>query len=81
MSEKISCGTCGRWWTGRRACHCGGCHATFSGISAFDRHSTVHGCIQDFGGILVPIPRAWGTMWATPLREGADPDWWRSRKR
>jgi hypothetical protein len=29
---------CGRTWTGVARCHCATCHASFSSISAFDRH-------------------------------------------
>jgi hypothetical protein len=29
--------------TGSRRSHCAGCHHTFSGLSAFDRHQTLNG--------------------------------------
>lgn len=34
---------CGKEWSGTRACHCSGCHETFSGVDLFDRHRTLHG--------------------------------------
>ena len=82
MSVVITCGGCGEHWTGQRVCHCGGCHETFSGISAFERHQNTAGCL-DVGVLelyLVPIRKPWGTMWALPVREGADPDWWKRVK-
>lgn len=36
--NKIRCNGCTSWWTGLSACHCAGCHRTFSSISAFDKH-------------------------------------------
>jgi len=32
---------CGAQWTGMNVCHCAGCHRTFTGIRAFDRHQRV----------------------------------------
>jgi hypothetical protein len=31
------CG-CGKSWTGTARCHCGSCHETFTGLSAFEKH-------------------------------------------
>jgi hypothetical protein len=36
--EWITCARCDFRWTGLSACHCGACHRTFSGLSAFDIH-------------------------------------------
>lgn len=33
-----TCTGCGRTWTGYSQCHCGICHAVFTGVSSFDRH-------------------------------------------
>jgi hypothetical protein len=29
---------CGRTWTGAARCHCATCHASFTSVTAFDRH-------------------------------------------
>lgn len=39
MSD-IGCGRCDARWGGTRTSHCGGCHQTFTGLSAFDAHRT-----------------------------------------
>jgi len=33
---------CGAWWTGYKTTHCAaeGCHQTFTGVTAFDKHWT-----------------------------------------
>lgn len=36
-------GACGQSWTGLRACHCAGCHQTFSGPYLFDGHRAPRG--------------------------------------
>lgn len=43
-------GACGQEWSGTRACHCGGCHETFSGVHLFDAHRSLtgeHGSCRD----------------------------------
>jgi hypothetical protein len=45
-----TCPRCHTTWTGTRACHCGACHQTFSGLEYFDRHRNhdgPHGRCQD----------------------------------
>lgn len=32
-----TCG-CGAQWGGMKTCHCGRCHRTFTGLTAFDHH-------------------------------------------
>ncbi len=32
------CGRCDARWDGAAMCHCSSCHATFGGVSSFDRH-------------------------------------------
>ena len=34
----LTCSGCSHTWTGTSRCHCASCHATFTGISAFDEH-------------------------------------------
>jgi hypothetical protein len=38
--------SCGARWSGTNTCHCGntGCHRTFTGLSAFDRHRSGGTC-------------------------------------
>lgn len=35
---------CGACWSGLAACHCVGCHQTFTSISGFDAHRTGDTC-------------------------------------
>jgi hypothetical protein len=37
---------CGARWTGFRTTHCGGCHATFGGLTVFDRHRRDGRCLN-----------------------------------
>lgn len=41
----FGCGRCPERWSGRKTSHCGGCHETFSGPSAFDQHRTGGMCV------------------------------------
>lgn len=38
MPDMITHAACGKQWTGLSTSHCGGCHETFTGISAFSAH-------------------------------------------
>lgn len=62
--------SCGKQWTGLGRCHCGNCHETFSGISAFDRHQQWwrpgEACENPAAFGLVPTEHAWGTLWSLP---------------
>ena len=69
--RRIRCGTCNYWWTGLRACHCSGCHRTFTGLTAFDMHregdhakGTRH-CVNPASVGLVPANRPW-QGWGQP---------------
>lgn len=53
---------CGKEWSGTRACHCGGCHETFSGIALFDKHRSQYG---EHGRCLDPA-----TLAGVELRDG-----------
>lgn len=86
MSELISCGKCGEKWSGVRVCHCGGCHETFSSLSAFDAHQrgTTPGQLckkpeemTDKEGIPVfeQVEKPWGWVWGYPKDENAG-SWW-----
>lgn len=41
-----SCGGCDNRWNGLAACHCSGCHETFSSVSGFDRHRRGGECLK-----------------------------------
>ena len=47
-------------WTGLRTCHCaaGGCHRTFTGIGAFDKHRQDGRCLDLTSVGLVPVTDA-----------------------
>jgi hypothetical protein len=61
---------CGRWWTGARVAHCGGCHAHFSGTTAFDQHQrgTQPGTLcRDPAEVgLVAAAKPYGVLWSWP---------------
>lgn len=46
---------CGARWSGTATCHCGGCHLTFTGITAFDTHRPGGNCTppDNFGLVRV----------------------------
>ena len=50
---EFTCGRCGARWRGVNACHCGGCHRTFSGPTLFDLHRSARGT-ADHGTCLDP---------------------------
>lgn len=71
MTDTYTHGSCGSRWSGQRTSHCGNCHQTFTGLSAFDAHQR-----RDFGGLdcmppeqcgLVARETAHGVVW------GAEP--------
>jgi hypothetical protein len=43
MPEMITCAKCQTKWSGAAVAHCSGCHASFAGVSLFDKHRTVRG--------------------------------------
>ena len=79
MAESISCGKCNNAWEGKNTSHCGSCHETFSGITAFDIHQIGNDakilCGHPTSKGLVKKEKPWGYVWACP----PDPDmvrWW-----
>lgn len=38
-----ACGGCSATWGGTNTAHCGGCHITTTGVTAFDRHRNQRG--------------------------------------
>jgi hypothetical protein len=62
---RIRCSGCENFWTGLRACHCAGCHRTFSGLTAFDRHRGRR-CVDPFEAGLVLVEKDGWDCWAKP---------------
>jgi len=71
QEEIIRHGSCGRWWTGPTRNHCGQCHITTSGLTAFDAHQRGGVCAHPQTAGLVAREKPWGTMWALPGDEDA----------
>ena len=77
----ITCPHCDQQWTGLLSCHCGGkggCHRSFTSLSAFDKHRTgshaysTRRCLDpatllDKNGepVLVPADKPWAG-WSLP---------------
>jgi len=69
----IECNGCVNAWTGSSACHCCGCHRTFTGVTAFDIHRTGGTCNPPTSLLtekgeqrLVPTERMYWTGWGLP---------------
>lgn len=59
-----ACGHCDARWFGRRTCHCGSCHRTFTGVGPFDAHRRQGICVDPTAAGLVDAGRiypCWGT--------------------
>lgn len=66
--------TCGARWNGENTAHCSGCHQTFTGLTAFDKHrsgSHVTGrhCQDPWDIGLVDAGRAY-QCWGFPNTDG-----------
>lgn len=73
------CGQCDARWSGFLTSHCGGCHRTFSGLTAFDLHrdgshskGTRH-CVDPESVGLVENSRVGYVVWGQP-NDGTE--WW-----
>lgn len=71
--------SCGAQWGGLLTAHCSGCHRTYTGLTAFDRHrdgsharSTRH-CRDPWDVGLVDANRAY-SCWGFPSDGG---EWWK----
>ncbi len=60
-----ACGGCPNRWTGTRTAHCGACHQTFAGITAFDTHRTGGHCTDPARVGLQDVGRAY-PCWGNP---------------
>lgn len=66
----ITCSGCTAEWTGVSRAHCSGCHHTFTGITAFDRHRDAGGDDEPHGFCHAPdvcglVEREQG-IWGAP---------------
>lgn len=57
--------SCGEWWTGTGAAHCGGCHRTFTSVSGFTAHRKRGVCTNPESLGMVVADRKW-FGWAMP---------------
>lgn len=64
---------CGERWSGLNTAHCTfGCHATFSGVTSFDKHQKSGKCVDPADVGLELLDRRY-PCWGTPKpRKGAD---------
>ncbi|WP_405673171.1 hypothetical protein [Streptomyces sp. NBC_01530] len=63
-------GSCRSWWTGNERSHCGGCHLTYSSLTAFDRHRKGGTCQPPESVGLVARQKPYGTLWGIPAPVG-----------
>ena len=62
------CPRCDKRWNGTNTAHCGfGCHETFTGMTAFDKHQKSGKCREPLEAGLEPAGRAY-PCWTTPER-------------
>lgn len=72
MTQINTCSRCRARWTAREACHCDGCHHTFSSITAFDAHRRAGTCRTPQEAGLVLLDRAY-PCYGSPVRETTEP--------
>lgn len=77
--SKITHGQCGKWWTGAGRSHCGGCHETFSSLTAFERHRRGLRCNDPADSGLEAREQPWGVLWGQPGPESRS--WVKTRRR
>ena len=62
--------SCGSWWTGNERSHCGGCHATFTSLTSFERHRKGMHCNPPEQVGLVARDKPYGVLWGLPAPVG-----------
>lgn len=63
----ITCSGCTAKWSGVTRAHCSGCHRTFTGVSAFDRHREDGACLDPASlGMVERDGGLWGAPAMTP---------------
>lgn len=74
----IGCSGCPARWGGTNTAHCSGCHQTFTGVTAFDKHragghaASTRTCVDPASVGLVRADRGY-PCWGSP---GGDSEWW-----
>jgi hypothetical protein len=58
--------SCGAWWTGTERSHCGGCHRTFSCLTAFEQHRKGLTCNEPATVGLVVRQAKFGALYGWP---------------
>lgn len=61
---------CGARWTARGAAHCGACHATFGGLTGFDRHRRRGACLDEATLVAAGLTRDGRGTWRLPVTNG-----------
>jgi hypothetical protein len=61
-----SCGRCATRWAGTAVAHCGACHMTTTGISAFSAHRRAGQCLTPAEAGLTARDRGAYTAWGLP---------------
>ena len=59
--------SCGAWWTGGERSHCGGCHLTFTSLTAFEAHRKGLRCNEPASVGLVARRMPFGPLWGKPM--------------
>ncbi|AYR02438.1 hypothetical protein SEA_AFFECA_55 [Gordonia phage Affeca] len=57
---------CGARWSALGACHCSGCHRTFTALTPFDRHRRGDQCLDPATLGLIEHQRSGYTAWGAP---------------
>lgn len=63
------CGGCPARWSGTRTSHCGACHVTFGGVTAFDLHRAGGRCAQPRRLGMALLPGRAYARWGFPTEE------------
>ena len=67
-----NCARCGAEWKSETACHCNGCHRTFSSLSGFDAHRRNLKCVDPATVGLEKNAKGW---WRHPLKGNRPANW------
>jgi hypothetical protein len=78
----IACARCDNWWAGMLTSHCGACHHTFTGLTAFEAHrdgSHSQGTRRCLDPIQVGLVRSGRDYlcWGFPS-DGSE--WWKAKR-
>lgn len=71
----VDCPRCDAQWGGNSTAHCGACHHTFTGVTAFDKHRVRYKCVDPASVDLVDVGRKY-PCFGSP----SDTDWFANLK-